>query len=222
MYPTLQTTHLARFAVSDAVRIFLAQIPIIALGLVGISVTLPARPQLHGWQQQLRRVDFLGALTVALTITALLLGLDRGVHGSWRSPLTITLLSAFPFLLGAFLWIERSFATEPLAPWRVLSARSLLACFLTSFFEYGALMALEFNLPLFWRAVMGLSSARVGLLLLPLALGSLAPLAGGAIMRATGRYYALHLSALALCAVSVVPVMLSTGTPWYSQAGAAV
>lgn len=180
-------------------------------------MTLPYQSCTHEWQQQIRRIDFAGALAIMLSICALLLGLDRGVQHAWNDAGTVVLLAATPILIAVFLWIEAAIAVEPIAPWHIISTPSILACYFCNFFEFGALMALVFHVPLLFRTVSQLNARQVGLLLLPTTAGSIVgPLTGGLVMRHTGRYYVLLLLALMLCAASIAPIILSTGSPLYS------
>ena len=145
---------------------FQVPLSLVALANVWVCLDLPVDATEH-WKTKLKRVDFLGAGILVFGISALMLGLDFGVSHTWDSPITITLLTISPVLLGVFLLVETSYAKEPVAPPSVLFNRTSLACLICNFCSYGAWLALIYYLPLYWQAVEGLSATSAGLRLLP-------------------------------------------------------
>ena len=79
----------------NTTRAFIIQFPLTLLAslIVALVLHLPPIDSTH-WLSKLRRIDFLGAFTLILAISSLLIGLDRGsntscnpiaIHGDRRS-----------------------------------------------------------------------------------------------------------------------------------------
>ena len=135
-------------------------------------------------------------------VFALLLGLDRGSNVSWSSPLTIAALSVSFLLFALFVLVEEKLAAEPFAPGRIIFERSLFACYLCNFFSFGGWLSMLFYLPLFYQAVNGYSASQAGVRLLPgIVAGVSGSLFGGILMKRTGKYYWLTVSAYSLLAL---------------------
>jgi MFS family permease len=97
---------------------FLFQLPFIVVSaiMVWFLVDIPVNPST---QPPLSRIDFLGAITLALSLVLLLLGLNTGGNQlPWSHPLIITSLVLSLVVLSAFLYIETnpSLAPEPMIP----------------------------------------------------------------------------------------------------------
>ncbi|KAI9807872.1 MAG: hypothetical protein M1825_005178 [Sarcosagium campestre] len=192
---------------------FIGQAPLTLIAFISVYLTLEL-PQNENadWKTKLKRVDFLGALTLVVAVFTLLLGLDRGSNVSWRLPLTLISLGASLALFIIFIFIEVKIATEPFAPGHIIFERSLFACYLCNFFSFGGYLATLFYLPLYFQAVDGLSASQAGVRLLPgIAAGVSGSLFAGVWMKRTGRYYWLTVTAYTFLTVGVVPMLLFTG-----------
>lgn len=195
---------------------FLIQVPFLVVScvLVAWKVKVPAK---HNDEAKLKRVDFLGAITLVSTLVLLLLGLNAGGNQvPWTHPLVLTSLPLSAVSLGVFIYIEANVASEPVIPVRLLLDRTVFSACVTNWFSTMAVFGLLFYLPLFFQ-VQGFSATAAGARLVPQAVGtSLGSLGSGVAMRATGRYrifnyvsMILHVAAAAL----ICTLTLST-PPW--------
>ncbi|KAF6745717.1 hypothetical protein DFP72DRAFT_823995, partial [Ephemerocybe angulata] len=152
---------------------FLLQVPIalIAFAAAGISLRLPTMDS-GDFYTKLRRVDFLGAVTLISTIFALLLGLDRGGNVGWTDPIARYSLSAFVFFASIFAFVEMEWAKEPFAPKRIIVNRSLIASYLVNFFGIAASFAVIFHIPLYLQAVQEKTASQASLWLILAVLGA--------------------------------------------------
>ena len=193
-------------------RSFLAQGPLCAIAFISVAVALklPKRES-SGWRDKLKRIDFLGALTLITAVFTLLLGLDRGSNVSWKTPITIaSLCVSFPLFI-LFGVVEQRFAAEPFAPGRIIWDRSLVACYLCNFFSFGGWLSVIFYLPLFFQAVDGFNATQAGVRLLPgISSGVCGSLFAGLLMQRTGRYYWLTVVAYTALFIGVIPILLCT------------
>ncbi|KAF2837413.1 MFS general substrate transporter [Patellaria atrata CBS 101060] len=170
---------------------FLIQVPfIVASGIVvWFTVDIPVK---ETNKSRIRRVDFLGAFTLVLTLVLLLIGLNSGGNiVPWTHPLVLTSLPLSLICLGAFIYIEDRIASEPVIPVRLLLNRTVLSACLTNWFTTMAVFALLYYVPIFYQ-IRGFSATQAGLRIAPLTAGAaIGSLGSGLIMKATGRYYVL-------------------------------
>lgn len=193
---------------------FLIQVPFIVVSgiLVAFLVKVPVRES-DTWGR-LKRIDFLGAITLVLTLVTLLLGLNTGGNQvPWTHPLVLTSLPVSAVFLGLFIYVEANIASEPVIPVHLLLNRTVLSACLTNWFVTMTIYGLLFYLPLYFQ-VQGSSATGAGARMIPQALGmSTGSMGSGVIMRATGRYNILNyfsLGLLLLAGVLICTVTLTT------------
>ena len=185
---------------------------LVAILAVGFFLHLPKRQDDSIWSKKLRRIDFLGAILLVLTVFALLFGLDRGVNISWSSPYAIAFSCASLPLLAAFIVVETKFALEPFTPGHIIFDRALFACYACNFFGYAAFTAFGFYLPSFLQIVMQMTPAQSGASMIPLAISAvLGTLLGGFIIKRTGRFYWLGVCAGSVSTLGSLPIAWSAG-----------
>jgi hypothetical protein len=166
----------------------MAQGPLCFVAVIAVSLVLdlPKQDQSH-WKEKFFKIDFLGAATLIIAVSGLLVGLDRGSNGDWTSPITIAGLCTTPMFI-VFVLVEKYVAGNPFAPGRIILNRSLFACYLCNFFSFGGWLASLYFIPLYWQVTSGYSAAHAGLLLIPSILfGVSGSLAGGIYMKKTGK-----------------------------------
>lgn len=134
------------------------------------------------------RFDFWGFTFFAIFIAATLLALERGqsvAQGSWELAIGLAVVGALS--LGLLIRQEGRVAS-PLLPLQVLRNPAVWRADLMAACHGATLVSLISFLPLYFRIVHGTSSARIGLLLLPLTTGiGLGSLVTGRIVARTGR-----------------------------------
>lgn len=126
-----------------------------------------------------RRLDVPGAGASALGLVGITLGLVEASSHSWSSPVVVGPLVTGAVLLAGFaLWERR--ARHPMAPPRLLGARSFVSASGVLLICYGALSGLLFYVTLLYQDVDGWSALRTGLswLLLNVPFLCMAQLAG--------------------------------------------
>ncbi|KAJ5826128.1 hypothetical protein N7474_003266 [Penicillium riverlandense] len=193
---------------------FLLQIPFLVVSCILVAWKLDV-PVKESDTARIKRVDFLGAVTLVITLVTLLLGLNTGGNQvPWTHPVVLTSLPLSAVFLGIFIYIEAKVASEPIIPVRLLLDRTVLAACLINWFLTMTVFGLLFYLPLFFQ-VQGLSATAAGVRLAPQAMGtSIGSLGSGFIMRASGRYKSLNYVALSLQVVSTALICtLNLSTP---------
>jgi MFS family permease len=178
---------------------------------VAVSIVLPstAHPTTHTLLAKLRRVDFLGALTLIVSVVTLLFALDSGANRGWSHAWTLSSLAVSLPFFALFALVETRIATDPFAPARVVLHPPVLATNSLALLAQGAQMSIIFLVPLFFQAVLGFSASRAGALLVPSTIALVVGAVGsGYVMRHTGRYRTLMISCQ-VCATLAISVIAS-------------
>jgi MFS family permease len=193
---------------------FLSQVPLVVLSAILVFFMVKVPPK-QSSRSKISRVDFLGAVTLTITLVLLLLGLNSGGNiVPWTSPLVLVSLPlSFVSLLG-FIYIEARIASEPVIPVKLLLNRTVAAACLTNWFVVMVAFMITFYIPIFFQ-VQGLSTTAAGLRLIPQSVGgSIGSLGSGLIMNKTGKYRILGLANIALFVLGTgLLSTLSFGTP---------
>ncbi|KAI4100956.1 MAG: hypothetical protein L6R37_005162 [Teloschistes peruensis] len=187
---------------------------LVALLCIAFFLHVPQRKSEYGLREQLKRIDFLGAILLILIVFGILFGLDRGTSLSWRSPVALVPLCLTVPLTLVFLYTETRFAVEPFTPGHIIFDRALFACYIQNFFGYAGFTALIFYLPLFFQVAQGFSPAQAGASLIPAAVaGVLGTLFGGLLIKRIGKFYWLALIASSVGALAAVPIAVAPSLP---------
>ncbi|KAH6908827.1 membrane transporter [Coprinopsis sp. MPI-PUGE-AT-0042] len=169
--------------------------------LLQIPIAVCSRGNLH---EKIKRVDFAGAITLLLTVSLLLVGLDRGGDLGWHDNIARYSMIGFAVFGALLVFIEFEWAQHPFAPKRVIINRSMIASYLVNLFGIGAQFQVLFHVPLYLQAAS-----------LPLIFGVVCSMAGsvssGLIMQSTGKYYWLSVVNYGLVLVGVVCITLNCG-----------
>ncbi len=111
------------------------------IGVVStIAVVLILRlPKVQGTHRdKLKRVDFMGSLTIVVGIICVLLSTNWGGNEyAWSSVQVIVPYCVGALFLMIFLYVEAKVAVEPILPYRLFRNQSVCASFATSFFIGG-------------------------------------------------------------------------------------
>ncbi|MFF5662245.1 MFS transporter [Streptomyces griseofuscus] len=164
--------------------VFLVNVPvgIIALFVVAKVLNLPHTRREH-------RIDWWGALTIAIGVVPLLLVAEQGQTWGWTSTKSYVCYAVGLVGLIAWVFVERAMGDEALIPMRlfrssVFSKMSLLSV-LIGMGMFGGMMMV----PLYLQIVKGVSPTKSGLLMLPLMVGMIAgTMVVGRIISKTGKY----------------------------------
>ncbi len=165
--------------------VFYINLPIGILALALLLIYLPTnisqRTMTHTGWAAVRRIDFQGALLVAVGTICLLLGLTWGSNSTyaWNSWQVIGILATAGILYVAFVVTER-FAREPILPLDLFRNQVFSAALFLSFIQLMVLVGLIVYLPLFLQGVLGISATNSGEVITPLTISSVigASLAG--------------------------------------------
>lgn len=188
---------------------FLVQVPLIVASglLVHFTIKIPVKEKN---MSRIKRVDFLGSITLVTSLVLLLLALNSGGNiVPWNHPLVLVSLPLFAAFLVAFIFVEDRVAGEPIIPVRLLLHRTVWTACLTNWFTTMSVFAILYYGPIYFQ-IRGLSATGAGVRLVPSSVGTaVGSVAVGLITRATGRYWYVN---AAIEALLVLAVGLIAGT----------
>ncbi|KZW03875.1 MFS general substrate transporter [Exidia glandulosa HHB12029] len=188
---------------------FLVQIPVLIFSatLIVLKVDIPLPPAVaaQSTREKLARIDYLGALTLMITVASLLLGVSLKTDEdlAWSNPIVVGLLVTAVLGGAAFAFVEARVAREPILPMSLLLQRTPAAVGLSNFFVSIHAFSMLYNVPLYFEAVRLSRSTDAGLHLLPNSVAlSVGSVAAGWFMRHTGKYWSLTFASAVGCLIA--------------------
>ncbi|CAG8957313.1 hypothetical protein HYFRA_00010736 [Hymenoscyphus fraxineus] len=173
---------------------FLIQCPptLLALLLVvwKLKVPLLDEEDKHSQLSKLRRIDFLGAILLSVSIVCGLTVLDLGGQRMlWTSTKVLTLFAISIVSGTLFLVVEGFWAKEPIFPLRLLLNRDVVTSYVNLAFQTGAQGAMMLLVPMYFQVSAHASVTNAGAHLMPSVIGNACGgLLTGYIIKRTGRY----------------------------------
>ncbi|MVU81695.1 DHA2 family efflux MFS transporter permease subunit [Nocardia sp. ET3-3] len=164
--------------------VFLVNVPIgiVALGVVARVLNLP-----HHRQQV--RVDWGGAVALAVCVVPLLIVAEQGRGWGWGSGKAILCYAIGAVGLVLFIGIEYLMKDAALIPLRLFRNSTFTVCIVGGFIVGIAMFGAISMVPLYMQVVRGFSPTKAGLLMLPLVAGIMTgSLISGQVTKRTGRY----------------------------------
>ncbi|MGD0375308.1 MAG: MDR family MFS transporter [Streptosporangiaceae bacterium] len=186
--------------------VFYINLPIGIVALVVIAVALPGRAA-----GRKHRIDYLGALLLAGSATAIVLLTSwGGTTFGWDSGVIIG-LGVLAILLAVAWWISAGRAAEPVLPRRLFRNPVFRVSSAVGFAAGFALFGAIAFLPLYLQVVRGVSPTISGVYLLPMVVGLLlTSVTSGQLISRLGRYRIYPIIGTAV--VTIALVLLSTLT----------
>ncbi|KDR83544.1 hypothetical protein GALMADRAFT_54931 [Galerina marginata CBS 339.88] len=185
---------------------FYMQTPVLLFSFVlvatKVNIKLPDDVQNQRLSDKLRRIDYLGSLTLVGAVGCLLLGLSlkSTEEMAWSHPVIVGLLVSSVVSGFFFVLVEKYWAPFPVMPLRLITQRTPLAVSLSNLLTSMSAFSMLYNAPLYFSAVRLTSSAVAGLHLLPHSVAiSTGSVFAGWIMRRTGKLYTLTLVSSFMC-----------------------
>jgi EmrB/QacA subfamily drug resistance transporter len=139
---------------------------------LGIVATIILLLHLHeGIEKKKHKIDYIGAILLFLTISALMIVLvEGGVKWAWFSTPVLSLLIISLITFSLFIWQERR-AIEPMMPFQIWKQRSILIANLASLTTGVMLIGISSFLPAFVQGVMERSPIVAGFTLTTMSIG---------------------------------------------------
>ncbi|HEV8238605.1 MAG TPA: MFS transporter [Thermoanaerobaculia bacterium] len=180
--------------------IFYVNLPLGAVALSVLATTMP-----RTGRRATHRIDYFGALLLAVALAAIVLATDLGgTTYRWSSAPIVGIVVAGVLALAAFLFVEGR-AAEPVLPLHLFRNRIFAVAGAVGLIVGFALFGAVTFLPLFLQVVRGQSPTASGLQLVPMMGGMLLTSIGsGQLISRTGRYRMFPIVGTAVMAVGLV------------------
>ena len=191
--------------------VFLVNLPIGVVALVGLRRRLPAPPL----ERPEHPLDTVGAALLAAATSTLMLAC---IENSGRA-----VLIAATIVLAVALAVQERRAADPIVPLAMLRTRTVALVSAALFLATAALFAITVFVPLFLQTTTGATPTQAGLLLVPAMLGITVSttLSGRAIARA-GRYKRFPVAGLALMTAALAALAVLSADPSQVKTGIAL
>ncbi|GAA5846704.1 hypothetical protein JCM3766R1_002886 [Sporobolomyces carnicolor] len=175
---------------------FIGQLPllVLAFALVFRNLTYKIKGQGKSKREMVKRIDYLGSLTLVLGLGSLLfaLSLKNDRNEPWSSPFVWVPLIVFVLSAISFVLVEAFYSAEPVMPLRILKDRNGLFVGLINFTVSFVSFSILYFYPQFFEIVQQKTASQAGAHLLPNSVAlSIGSLFAGWVIRKTGRYYYL-------------------------------
>jgi EmrB/QacA subfamily drug resistance transporter len=164
--------------------LFLLNIPLAGISLALLLTAMPeSRDESAG-----RRIDVPGLVTLSAGLTLLVLALVQGKSWGWTSPDTLGALFAGVVLLAVFAAVEKR-AAEPIIDLGLFRNGPYLGASAAAFALVGSYWTVMFLLPQYLDLALRFSTARAGVLMLPVTvpMAFLSPVVGRLVAHVSAR-----------------------------------
>ncbi|KAF9939427.1 hypothetical protein BGZ67_009552 [Mortierella alpina] len=162
---------------------FFINLPIGAITVVMVILLLHLPQIKSSFKDKVRRIDFLGSLSLICGLVLILLPLNWGGSAyAWDSPIIISLFCVGFLVLAAFCIVEWKQAAEPIIPFDIFKNRTSSAVFLTSFFIGMGYYGIMYFMPLYYQIVRQESATSAGLEMLSLLVSMVIASIGSGLM----------------------------------------
>ena len=116
--------------------------PLLLLSTVLVIILVPQKADANdeqSWTTKLKRIDFVGAISLAVSITSLMFAVQlSNQHLGWTHPLILGLIAGFIVAAGLFVVVEKYWAPEPVFPLELLTNRTVVASYLILLLQVAA------------------------------------------------------------------------------------
>ncbi|KAI1077297.1 MFS general substrate transporter [Whalleya microplaca] len=169
---------------------FWINLPISGLGFFVLLFVLKLHNPGTSMKDGLAAVDWLGSLLIIGGTLMFLFGLEfGGITFPWNSATTICLIVFGIFTVGLFILVEKKFAKYPVIPLRLFKIGTNIAAFAICVCHGLVFISGSYYLPLYFQAVLGVSSLLSGVYLLPFVLSlSFMSIVTGVFIQKTGKF----------------------------------
>ena len=188
--------------------VFLINIPIVIVGLVGIVLVVPETRNPHP-----QRLDLVGLVVSVVGLVLLVAGIINASQTlDWLAPSVWGLILIGILVIAAFIWIEarsdhKSFDVS------LFKNRGFSVSIAAVSLSFFALSGITFSLPFYMQILRGYSTLQAGLTFLPFAIGQLLAAPRSAAMVKKFGYRIVMGGGLAIVAVSL-GVLIFLGIDW--------
>jgi len=144
--------------------VFLINLPIGILGLVMAIVFVEESKS----EQKNISFDWLGAITLGITLSALVLVLDQGMSWGWTSEYSFACYGTILIFAAIFYFVEKNHK-EPIVDFKFFKNGLFVGTLINNFIVFMGMMGGVFLIPVFAQTFLGYSATQSGILFIPMA-----------------------------------------------------
>ncbi|RDW63810.1 hypothetical protein BP6252_11355 [Coleophoma cylindrospora] len=205
--------------ISDALGwrwLFFIRVPFLILSALLVTIKLKSShlrtTTSHGKSgessivSRLKRIDYLGSLTLAAFTTTMILFLNQGGQSfPWLSLVSYILVGSAMFLGLFFLLWEIYGVREPVFSLRILCQPNVMASYLIIFLQVFAQVGMMYSVPQYFQVTSNSSSTLAGLHLVPAVMGNtIGAFCAGQHIKRTGHYKGVIITAGLIAATTYI------------------
>ncbi len=165
--------------------VFLVNLPV---GLIGLGMALAFVKESVS-EKKTMIFDWWGAITLGVSLAALVLVLDKGLEWGWLSQKSFIAYGVTALFAVIFYWIEKRHP-EPIIDFRYFKNRIFNLTLVNNFIVFMGMMGSIFLIPVFSQTFLGFNATESGYLFMPMAAAMMfaAPLGGRLIGKVKPSY----------------------------------
>ncbi|MFC3788894.1 MDR family MFS transporter [Paenibacillus sp. GCM10012307] len=169
----------------------------------------------ENFERKSKNIDYLGALTFTVALSALMYALlSGGEKYAWNSGFIIGLFAISAVLFLLFYWVEKR-AAEPMMPLSIFKIRVLNVVNISGFLAFSVTTGMTIYAPIWIQSVLGHSATNSGLTVMPTSIAwTSVAFVVGAIMYRIGIKASVVFGSLLVLAASVWLVTMTVDSPY--------
>ena len=119
-------------------------------------------------QKKTEHFDWWGAITLGVSLSSLVLVLDKGMEWGWFSSYSFICYACIIFFTYVFIRIEQT-STEPIVDLKFFKIPAFVNTLLNNFIVFMGMMGGMYLIPVFSQAYLGYDATKTGMLFIPMA-----------------------------------------------------
>ncbi|EIW57898.1 iron permease [Trametes versicolor FP-101664 SS1] len=185
--------------------LFYLNLPLAGTAFVVVAVFLRVRTPPGSLREKLARIDWRGNLIIIIGTTLALVGLTwGGIQFPWNSAHVLAPLIIGGIFIAAFFIYEFFVPKEPTLPFDIMTNRSSLSGYISTFFHGIVSISIIYYLPVYFQACQNASPIRSSIDIFGVALVcSPFSLIGGVVVKAMNKYRPVNYAGWALTMIGV-------------------
>jgi EmrB/QacA subfamily drug resistance transporter len=191
--------------------VFLINLPVGIIGLIMASVFIKESVS----EKKSVVFDWWGAITLGISLSALVLVLDRGLDWGWLSAESFAAYGCMIIFSIIFYRIEKNIA-DPIVDFKFFKIGTFVNTLINNFVVFMGMMGGIFLIPVFASAYLGLDATETGLLFMPMAFMMMiaSPLGGNFAGKVQPRYIISISTAVAALGLFLFSFLDPRSTVW--------
>ena len=144
--------------------VFLINLPVGIIGLIMAMVFIEESKS----AKKSGSFDWFGAITLGISLSALVLVLEKGLSWGWTSPYSLACYGAVMIFGAIFYFVEKNHK-EPIVDFKFFKNKIFVGTLINNFIVFMGMMGGVFLIPVFVQTFLGYNATQTGYLFIPMA-----------------------------------------------------